>query len=90
MERETNDPREVIYDQTLYPLIARIQGICKEHKIAHVLSFEIGKDDDGNEVRVNSGMWNPGDSQTIAKAIDLITEKPVTFGLTIYKTPPAP
>ena len=38
--------KEAIYDSEISPLIAKVIGICKQHKIAMIMSFAIPTDDD--------------------------------------------
>jgi hypothetical protein len=46
--------KEEVYDSQINPLMAQIIAICKEHKIAHVCSFSLGLDGDGDELLCTS------------------------------------
>jgi len=37
--------KESVYDDQIYPLMAEIIRICKEHRIAMVASFALGNDE---------------------------------------------
>jgi len=87
----TDDPREVVYDEQINPLVAQIIFLCREHNIPHFMTFQVSNaTDEDAELLIHTTRYHQGDSEKIARLIDLATEKPVTFGLTIYKTPPAP
>ena len=48
MPRKTAKNKEQIYDEQIFPLMAKVIEICRTHKIAHVCSFAIPNDaDDG-------------------------------------------
>lgn len=38
--------KENVYDQQINPLVAQIIEICKTHKIAHVMTFCLDKEED--------------------------------------------
>lgn len=37
-------PKEAIYDEQVFPLMKQILDICKQHRIAMLASFDLGKD----------------------------------------------
>ncbi len=87
----TDDPREVVYDEQINPLVAQIIDLCREHNIPHLMTFQVSNaTDEDAELLIHTARHHQGDSVRLAGLIDLATEKPVTFGLTLYTTPPAP
>lgn len=37
-------PREIVYDEQINPLVAKVIAICKEHGVASTLSFSLDGD----------------------------------------------
>ena len=44
----SNQTKEQVYDEQVFPLMERVIAICKEHKINMAATFSLGLDADGD------------------------------------------
>ncbi|MDR5784100.1 hypothetical protein QCE63_32280 [Caballeronia sp. LZ065] len=75
--------KEQIYDEQISPLMVQIIAICKEHNIAHLMSFSIPTDEDPDlavtTVRLTSECNPPEELRNALRAIrpDLLPAAPM-------------
>jgi hypothetical protein len=75
-------PRERVYDEEIYPLMAQIIAICKRSDIPLVANFRL--DDDLATTTAIPATTGYGERQQTA--LDNLYPRSITFGLTITRS----
>ena len=60
MRQLSERTKEEVYDNDINPLMSQILDICKQHRIAMVSSFSLGKEEDGSDFLCSSMLMSKG------------------------------
>lgn len=81
------DDREAVYDEQIFPLMARIIEICKEHEIPMVMDFLLSDNDGEEPLKCTTALleeeWNPCPNQVRAYRELMRSNEPLVMAFAI-------
>lgn len=76
---DNRGPRERAYDEHFEPLVSKLIALSKEYGIPMVASWELDKDEDGNELLCTTAILTDGTCERLVRAKDAIYPPPPHF-----------